>query len=265
MPGDRPRSFGKPVRHFFNFPTGLALGIIATCVLAALLDPRIGPIIEAQGVQFFTIGATLLAAGIAYAGIVRQIGHQSELEERRRQQEFEAERAVLPLALSRLSTLSRRGIQETFGIAHVPGDDIAPEGLELEATHVETIKSVIKTCEYPVRVRLQAILRGYQLCIARHCENLGAPPELTFAEQTVRGGKIISRCYSWALISSLVDSLLDFARGATTELQPDFLNERVLTAVYLAGIKPEDYEDFVEFFERAIARDRQDAVDQLVF
>ncbi len=251
------------IRTLDSFPVGLTTGVIATLFLCWLLDPRVGPIISGQSAQFVTIGVTLLAAAIAYTGILKQIRHRSELEELRRGMAMEAERAILPLALSRVCEISRRGIQDIVGHIEIHGT-LADESMKLELTHIESIKAMIRVSDQPVRVRLQAILRGYQVALASvDWDDLTDPLTKSPEPQCADGHTRISLCYRWALLYALAESLFDFARGAEPVLNEPFPNERVLSAVRFSGVVVDWYTDFEGFLKRAVEREAKKPLAEL--
>lgn len=245
-----------------GFPGGAATGTIGTLAMCWLLDPRVGPIIESEAVSFFAIAATIAAAAIAYAGILRQIRHQNEIEDVRKLAELEAERAAMPIALSRICEISRRGIQDLVGHGEIHGK-LADENMSLDATHVQSIKTMIKVSTLPVRVRLQAILRGYQVALASTDWDLSDPLVKAPDNQGADGYTRISLCYRWALLHALAESLFNFSRGGSPDLDEPFPNERLLSAVKFAGVVPEWYTDFEGFFQRAIDRAANEPLEKL--
>lgn len=245
-----------------GFPGGLASGTIITLMLCWLFDPQVGAIIESEAVSFVTIAATIAAAAIAYEGILRQIRHQNEIEADRKLAELEAERAAMPLALSRICEISRRGIQDLVGHEEIYGA-LANEDMSLEATHVQSIKAMIKVSPVPVRVRLQAILRGYQVALASTDWELSDPLVKTPHDQGADGYTRISLCYRWALLHALAESLFNFSRGGSADLDLPFPNDRLMSAVKLSGVVPEWYSDFEGFFQRAVARASKEPLEGL--
>ena len=250
------------MRMLDGFPGGLAAGTIATLLLCLLIDPRVGPIISGNSVQFVTIGVTLLAAAIAYFGILKQIKHQNDLEDLRDLKAMEAERALLPLALSRICQISSRGIQDLVGHDELHCD-LADKDMALERTYIESIKAMIKVSDQPVRTRLQAILRGYQLALAGRDWQLTDPLNKDPKPQCADGLQRISLCYRWALVYALAESLFDFARGAEYNLNEPFPNERLLSAVMLSGVAPHFYTGFNDHFERRIEKQTGMPVSEL--
>lgn len=243
-----------------GFAGGLAVGVIATLVLCWLFDPRLGPIFEAEFVSIFAIVATLVAAAVAYGGILRQIAHQNALERNRRLAELEAERAALPLALSRMMGISRRKIQDIVGHDEVV-IGLEEESTDFEVTHLESIKAMIKVADEPVRHRLHAILRGYQVAAGRW--KFTAPLSKTPEEQSGDGYNRIWISYRWALVHALCESLLDFSRGAAPDFDGDFPNERMMSALVLSGVLADRYTDFKEAFERKIETDAKKPITEL--
>ncbi|SIT90015.1 hypothetical protein SAMN05421665_2954 [Yoonia rosea] len=242
--------------EFNHFPAGLAAGTILTISFFWVLDASVGSVVQENLVQFCTIGATLLAAGVAYGGILHQIKHQALIAETIRIGELEAERAVLPLALSRVCEISIRGMQDIVGHAKV-ADPLARVDMVLETTHIESIKATIRVSNAEVSARLQAILRGYQVALASvDWEDLTQPLSVAPNEQNPDSYTRISLCYRWALLYSLAESLFDFARGGELDLTEAFPNVRMFSAARFAGIHPPQYTDFEGFFKRAIERDR---------
>jgi len=232
-----------------GFPGGLATGCIATLVSLWFFDPRLGPVLEGEAASFFAIGATLAAAAVAYAGILRQIGHQRLLEEDRRQGELEAERAALPLALARICEISEQGMQELFDHRDLTGK-LVTAGMKLEETHTETIKAMIKVSPSPVRVRLQAILRGYQVAMASVDWDLRDDVMKVPAKQSADGITKIALCYRWAMVYAIAESLFNFSRGDTAPLVNQHLASQILPATQKAGITPAFYTGFEDAFRR---------------
>lgn len=236
-----------------GFPCGLAVGVSSTFALCYFIDPRVGPIFGSEAISVFAIIATLAAAAIAYSGVLRQITHQNEIEKNRKAGELEAERAALPIALSRVCEISRRGIQDVVEHKNVYSE-LANENMHLEITHIESIKAMIKVSPPDVQSRLQSILAGYQLAMASLDGNLGGSLVKAPASQSLDGKNRIALCFRWALLYSLAESLFDFSRGGREAFTGRFPDQRVLSAVRLSGVVPSQFDDFSEFFQRMINR-----------
>ena len=253
----------KWVRNIkFGFTGGLAIVVLATLVFFWAVDPGLRPVSQSEAVSYFAVLMTLFAAMVAYSGVLRQIGHQQEVEDQRRKAELEAERAALPLALSRICEISRRGIQDVIGHDEVH-QPLAPESLSLEATHTESIKAVIKMSNSQVRPRLQAILRGYQVALANRDRELGDPLSKFPDRQSSGGYERIHLCYRWALLYVLAESLFDFARGGEAEIFDALPIGRVSLVVELAGIDPRSYTDFEKTLRQIGCRDSERPLREL--
>ncbi|WP_375690200.1 hypothetical protein [Pseudooceanicola sp. LIPI14-2-Ac024] len=245
-----------------GFPAGLAVGVIATLAMCWLLDPELGPVFEAEAASFFAIGATITAAAIAYAGILRQISHSEEVAERRRMREADAEIASLPLALTRVCQVAQRGIQDIVEHSNIHGT-ILPCTTELEKDHIDSIKAAIVVSDTPVKERLQGILRGYQLALAS--EDFGPLQSISKdpLKQSLGGINRISLSYRWALVHALSEDLFEYSRGGTLDASKPFPNIRVISAVKFAGVEPDEFTDFEGFFKRAIERDAKNPIAKL--
>lgn len=240
----------------------MTIGAIATLALVWLLDSSVAPEIEDRIIAFVSILAPLVAAIFAYYGILVQLRHQSNLDARRTQAELEAERAALPLALTRVCEIAERGIQEMVGLGELHGCPPANPNMHLEQTHLVSIKDTIKLTDGPVRDRLQAILRQYQPTLAGHPDMLKGEVIKGPNKQSGDGYNRIAMAYRWGVIYSLSESLFAFSRGKPYELSDKFPDERVLSAVRLAGVVPNWYTDFPGFIERAVERDSKKSIKE---
>lgn len=247
-----------------GFAGGLATGAIATLLLCWFLDSGVKIAIERNIVQFVTIGTTLVAAAIAYMAVLRQLRHQDDVENDRRARSLEAERAALPIALSRLVEICERGMQDLIGHEHITSP-LAPENMALETTHISAIKTMIMVSEDPIRERLQFLLVGYQLAMASVDWELEDEIMEVPTDQSPDGSIRISLCYRWALLHNVAMSLYAFARTGQKSVVPLYENNRCLSAVRNSGASPEAFTDFIGFFERAEQRDSNRSLSEKYF
>ncbi len=247
-----------------GFAGGLATGAIATLLMCWFLDSGVKVAIERNVVQFITIGTTLVAAAIAYMAVLRQLRHQDDVENDLRARRLEAERAALPIALSRLAEICKRGMQDLIGHEHITSP-LASENMALETTHIAAIKSMIMVSEDPIRERLQFLLVGYQLAMASVDWEFDSEIKQVPTDQSPDGYNRISLCYRWALLYNVAMSLYTFARSGQKSVAPLFEDNRCLAAVRNSGAWPESFTDFIGFFERAEQRDSNRSLSEKYF
>lgn len=246
-------------QHIFGFATGLAVGFMLAALVTWVFD-EMGTSSESTAeLQLWKWwlghGVTLMSAAIAVGGISRQIQANKELEQAKAVRALEAEVAALPLLVSKILDVAKRGIQETIGLEHFVEAELRRPGLTLDDEHIASIKAILQVAEPPLRSKLIAILHSYQVALASAKWDLRGKLAIGPSVQTSVTRNRIDLCYRWARVHALAESLLGYARGKPENDAYDFPVDRIVTAVSLAGTAPDAFPDLIDFFQRQARRD----------
>ncbi len=200
-----------------GFPLGLAVGVILAFALVASIDPRLGPIFSEKIVEFTAIGATLLAAAIAYIGIQRQIQSSFSIEQRIRAAKLDAAISVLPLVLSGIHQVCT---ERCDALCQGRKDPRPEEKWVISSDDASTLKECIEYADSEEKDALKRIIRIYQVLTARWRDteviDLFSMPETEDADtELVEYYKYYSLIEDWVDLQALVGALFDFSRGKT--------------------------------------------------
>lgn len=244
-----------------EFLRGLATGgLIAMILLSSLFfaldrfgfDDKWSDIV----IAIFTVAGTLCAAWLALLGIQNQIQANKNAEVDRLSAALFAERALLPLALSEIMSVATKNLQRCFSSANVNYNksELSPDDSVSDNT-IYTIKKCIEFSDLKSRNRLANILRHYQIVSSRGSQKLKG----TICQDADEGDghqyQLIGRAIDWAVIHALCDQAYDFARGRERVIPTEKVNNRVISAFFLAGITWETFPDLKRSLNSQAAAD----------
>lgn len=97
------------LKFLLNFPSGMLVGWVAAIMLAYVIEDVVQAEYRKYWFYIATACTTLAASGLAVWGVLSNVDHQRDQAIEARRRKFEATRAFLPLALSRVTEISREG------------------------------------------------------------------------------------------------------------------------------------------------------------
>ena len=157
--------------HLKNFPFGLFVGAALALLLATTIDGDVGEELAKNRTYIFSALMTLIAASIALAGVLFNTGNQSALNERNRLAHLKAAKAVLPLALSHMNQVARKGLEfslQTLDLYHDKENlKTVKAALDLGDSVLPTLRDCIEYADPVSGDWLSLIIQKYQLCFAR--------------------------------------------------------------------------------------------------
>ncbi len=215
-----------------------------------MLDSDLSDDIEGAFFSILSVLAPLIAAGMAIYGVLFQVQKQDDREVARlaseaekAARELDAERAALPLALTRICEIAVEGMQ---GMLNDNGNLSRPRkncSIVLEQTYVESIKASIKVAPSLEADVLKALIRVYQPAKAQHDDlshQLGHVARKG-TQQTSHGVNRISNLLRWAVLYALAASLFNFSRGKESHISAFLSDNPIDRSVQIAGIYPSLY------------------------
>lgn len=228
---------------FRNFPMGVLLGLLVATIAFLFLDDNY----DKAWAKYFAYGVSalvgLLAAGLALLGVMSNIHTQISQEQERRSRAFIAARSTLPLALSNMGAISRRGIE--ICISKNCGDasftELAKE-LAVDGETISTITRVIEFADEQSGERLGNIVGRHQMMVSRIVRwgaSGHAPSRETLAKEAV----------NWAVQSHLIGDAFGFARGDEMQIPKELQNRSIESTFFLylgIVINPNDYADLYQ-------------------
>ncbi|UWQ10478.1 hypothetical protein K3X41_11280 [Aliiroseovarius crassostreae] len=196
-----------------NTALGMFAGVVISTAFYLALDNNYSSELKENLAHGLTIVVTLFAAGLALAGVLATIQAQAKQEEDRRTKSLQAAKATLPLALSQLISISRRGIEICLDINCQ--DSTTTELLEQVRLGDLVLQSLKETIEYSDEVsaqRLASIVAMYQVLDARLGSFLTEeyPTDFQRAHAAVK----------WATLYSKIEDAFDFARNEADHISP---------------------------------------------
>ncbi len=205
------------MKYFSRFPFGLFVGLISAISLAWIFDAGFSKIAIENFVGLSGILAALLAGFLALSGISWQINSSEEIDKRRLAAERLAANSVLPLALSQMTPVAKRGAEICMDMhtGQVLNEALTLQ-ISLPAEVIPAIKEAIKHATPHNGERLANLVRVYQVLFVRteHWLQEGYSPQLTQYDQAV----------AWAVLYRLIEDCFDYSRNEVSDIPSSLTN-----------------------------------------
>jgi hypothetical protein len=194
-------------RFLQNFPFGIFLGFIAAMGLFWFLGADLSEDLTRYGTYILTALASLLASAVAFATVIWN-------GEKQREQRLFASRASLPMALSSLIDLSKRGIDYSLRDNAFLNNPSNAREVEKSLLIPSEIIGILKDCienesDLDTQLWFARLLSSHQVYYAR----------LTglISDRYVRANDHyrVQHASEWCMFHALVEHLFDYARKGT--------------------------------------------------
>ncbi|MEY8096468.1 hypothetical protein AB9F29_03495 [Falsihalocynthiibacter sp. S25ZX9] len=198
-----------------NFPAGLFFGWCAANIYWICINDFVRDV----GLKYWMYGVsatiTLAASGLAVLGVLSGIENQQVINTENRAKKLLAERAFLPLALSRLTEVCQVGLDYSLNLDAMITDSSRSEVLKdveqnlvLSDETVATLKAVLEHSDDEMVCRhISVVLKEYQIFRARLLGRVS--DEIMIHTE----GNIKESVISWVYLQALVGRVFDYARG----------------------------------------------------
>jgi hypothetical protein len=190
-----------------NFPLGIFLGFVAAIFLFWLLGADLSEDLTNYGTYLLTASASLLASAVAFATVIWN-------GEKQREQRLFASRASLPMALSRLIDLSKRGIDYSLRDNAFLNDPSNAREVEKSLLIPDGVMSILKDCmenesDPDTRLWFARLLSSHQVYFARLTGMI--------SDRNIRASDLYRAQHAseWCMFHALVEHLFDYARKGT--------------------------------------------------
>ena len=223
----------KSQRFLLNFPLGIFLGTSFTLLFVWILVSDLSPPFERVVAGIFGAIAGLIAAFLALAGVLTNIANQNHLAEKQRRRKLVAAKAVLPLVLSQMAIVARRGAEISIRQniqPKIPSELIAELTLSKEV--IATLQATIEQTDRQDGNRLANLVRRYQVCLTKTARLIARN------DFAVRVDCDLS--LSWVILFRLVEDCFEYSRGEASNI-PEKLNRPKLRAFYEKELKAKQY------------------------
>lgn len=205
------------MKYFSRFPFGLFVGLISAISLAWVFDAGFSKIAIENFVGLTGILAAFLAGFLALSGISWQINSSEEIDKRRLVAERLAANSVLPLALSQMTPVAKRGAEICMDMhtGQVLNEALTLQ-ISLPAEVIPAIKEAIKYATPHNGERLANLVRVYQVLFVRteHWLRERYSPLLTQYDQAV----------AWAVLYRLIEDCFDYSRNEVSDIPSSLTN-----------------------------------------
>ena len=211
----------------------MMIGVAGTILIGVILDQGFSEDVQENWLTFATIIATFITAIIAFTGLRYQILHQSELEDQRRFASLSASKSTLPLVLSKLVSISLRGVEISLSekISGKSKEDLKND-VAMPDNIISSLKEVIEFANKNEVRLLSRIIVNFQILQSRTTgwiESNESP--IAFH---------IDNSVDWAVLVRMIEDCFEYARGESNEIPSEisFLQVRSVFSVRLKIAQP---------------------------
>lgn len=243
-----------------NFGFGLFIGVIFAIILAAVLDSDVAEGIKNNCVSIAAIIAATFSAFLALLGVRgqieqqnkqhnEQIEHQNKQAENARLASLAATKAFLPIALTEMCSIARKGMVLRWGFYNrlkrgAPNDEIqhlqhqVTSELTLSEHLISIFKDFIENAAPDDGDRISLILREYQVVLARWNGIFEGYEQGIYADATNE------QTIHWAYLYALSSSAFEFSRNRASSITGTVGKEEISAALLRAVIIPTNKNEF---------------------
>ena len=217
------------LKFLLNFPFGVFIGFAIAISVAWKLDSDATEFIQKNWTYGFSAFITLLAATIALIGVFSSIENQNTIAQKNRDSDLAAAKAVLPLALTRMSRIADRGFDHSLRGAEYFKDN---HNLALVAADVDIPTEVISVFQNCIRAESSMAAKWISVLIARyqlaHSTLVRESSDITLIMDANRA----EHAARWAIVAAITDHLWDFARGELQEPPENLDLSRIVMPIF---------------------------------
>lgn len=209
-------SRNRATRWLDGFALGVLVGSLFLIVLFWASENSASELISSNFVQFATILSSIFAAWLALRGIRAQVETSWEQERARRGASLAAAKASLPLALSQLHGIAKRGAEVNLRLQN--GKDCSRIAEELQLPH-EAISVLKQNIEYASEVnaqRISALIRNYQILNSRTIEWVNENRETEAFN--------LEGALDWVVLLRMIGNCFEYARDQSDEVSDNLEN-----------------------------------------
>ena len=239
-------SFAKS-KYLEGFLFGTSVSGLLLLIFIILTDAHVRNSVIQHFPEMITTLGSLIAAYIAIKGVSHQIQANIEIENSRRQSQFVASRASLPLALSQLHDACRGAIAFTYKM------DRSTERAAEDATAFimpEAALLILKECisysDVQSASRLANVIRHYQVVYSR---------TITSYEESKVSQSPFTNTLDWGVVVLLIEDCDGFARGNSSNI-PIKIDDASLHSVFSRFLHDIDFwndQGFMDALKRRIS------------
>lgn len=220
---------------FFGFILGVL--IISFLIFIFNLD-NVDSIVRENSFSAISTFATLIAGAMAYLGIQKQIQKSEDLMLRENFESLRAARAMLPVALSKVTEVCRENL---YGYFETPSG-IKTKLQLIDSDSLQTIKECIKFADDISGERLAQILRIYQILLARHNDEWFLHPLKPHKRDDMDvDHSQIDQMVNWAVLDAISGSAYSYARGGMKTIPQTIDGISLFEVFHINGGNHEDY------------------------
>ena len=237
-----------------NFGFGLFIGVIFAIILAAVLDSDVAEGIKNNCVSIAAIIAATFSAFLALLGVRGQIEHQNkqhneQIEHQNKQAEkarlasLAATKAFLPIALTEMCYVAKRGMVLRWGFykrlqnaaldAEIQNlQQKTASELALSEHLISVFKDFIEYAAPDDGARISLVLNEYQIVLARWNGIFAGYEWGLYADATDE------QTIHWAYLYALSSSVFEFSRNRASSITGTVGKKEILDALHSAKIIP---------------------------
>lgn len=216
-------------RFLKNFPLGIFLGTVTTLTFVWFWDSNLSATIERNISSLFGAIVGLIAATLVVAGVLSNMANQNHLVDKQRRAKLSAAKAVLPLVLSQMAAVARRGAEISIAqnVAAVTREGVAAE-LTMPKETITSLQSTIEQSDRQDGQRLANLIRYYQVAHSRTTQHI---LENNFQHRTN-----LDFALDWAVLYRLVEDCFEFSRQEAPHI-PDRLDRLELRVFFSVNLR----------------------------
>lgn len=198
--------------HLKNVSIAVLLGSLLGIGFMVFIGAEFGPDLKRYGTYGITAIVSLVASGLALAGVLANIETARAIENDRRANDLKAAQSVLPLALTRLVEVAEIGINKSCSPKSYFRDaenlKALRRDLHLDTEIIEILKDCIRSSDDGSREWLSNIVAHYQVCRSRMIAFVGDQNRLVNPITKAQSAS------DWIVLRALILHAYGFARGA---------------------------------------------------
>lgn len=204
-------------RFLLNFPLGLLVGFLLAMTTLWLVDTTSLVWIKENAAALISGMVTLFAAILAVAGVLTNIENQNNQASIASSRSLAAAKSILPLALSQMSPIAKRGAEICMSIrtGQNTGDTLVPQ-VSLPSEIIPAIKEAIEHSTQVNGERLANLIRTYQVLASR--------TERWLNEEYVPLLQHYDQAVNWAILCRLIEDCFEYSRNEVEGI-PTVLSE----------------------------------------
>lgn len=197
----------KWFQFFKNFPMGIFLGFCFGIIVFWLFGADLSEDLTKYGTYLLTALASLLASAVAFATVIWN-------GEKQREQRLFASRASLPMALSSLIALSKRGLNYSLRDNAFLNNPANAQEVEKSLLIPDGVMNILRDCienesDPGIRIWFERLLSSHQVYYAR-LTGLISDKHIRATDQYR-----VKHASEWCMFHALVEHLFDYARKGT--------------------------------------------------